>query len=77
MSRIVAAALLSLIGAPALAADLPMKAPPAPPPILSWTGCYAGVHVGAGSIDSSRPSVSVNDSNVILWSPQRAVLGYR
>ena len=52
MSRIVAAALLSLIGAPALAADLPMKAPPAPPPILSWTGCYAGVHVGAGSIDN-------------------------
>jgi hypothetical protein len=52
MSRIVAAALFSLIGAPALAADLPVKAPPAPPPIFSWSGCYAGVHVGAGWINN-------------------------
>jgi len=49
---IVIAALLSLIGVPALAADLPVKAPLPPPPIFSWTGCYAGVHVGAGWINN-------------------------
>jgi outer membrane immunogenic protein len=32
------------------AADLPMKAPPAPPPLLwSWTGFYVGVHGGVVS----------------------------
>jgi outer membrane immunogenic protein len=41
-----------LIGSPpAEAADLARKAPPpvvAPPPAYSWTGCYAGAHVGWG-----------------------------
>ncbi len=34
----------------AQAADLPMKAMPyaAPAPVFSWTGCYIGVHAGAG-----------------------------
>ena len=33
--------------APAIAADLPMKAPPAPPPVLfSWTGFYIGANIG-------------------------------
>jgi outer membrane immunogenic protein len=33
---------------PAMAADLPVKAPPAPPPVpyLGWTGCYIGGHAG-------------------------------
>ena len=37
------------IGA-ASAADLAVKAMPyaAPPPVFSWTGCYVGVHAGAG-----------------------------
>ena len=34
----------------AFAADLPRKAPayipPAPPPALTWTGCYLGANVG-------------------------------
>jgi len=37
-------------GAPALAADLPMKAPPrayvAPVPMFTWNGCYVGANVG-------------------------------
>jgi outer membrane immunogenic protein len=44
------AAILALIGTPALAADmgLPVKAPLAPPPVpvLNWTGCY--INGGAG-----------------------------
>jgi outer membrane immunogenic protein len=34
----------------ASAADLPLKAMPyaAPAPVFSWTGCYVGVHAGAG-----------------------------
>jgi outer membrane immunogenic protein len=40
---------IALASAPALAADLPMKARPLPPaPIWSWTGFYIGGHVGAG-----------------------------
>jgi outer membrane immunogenic protein len=44
-----------LIGASAWAADMPRKAPAAPPaaapaaPAVSWTGCYLGGNVGAGS----------------------------
>jgi outer membrane immunogenic protein len=34
---------------PALAADMPTKAPPPPPPAPSWTGFYAGINAG-GSI---------------------------
>jgi outer membrane immunogenic protein len=36
-------------GGSALAADMRVKyAPPPPPPVFSWSGCYIGVHVGAG-----------------------------
>jgi outer membrane immunogenic protein len=39
----------ALAAAPAMAADMPVKyVPPAPPPVFSWSGCYIGVHVGAG-----------------------------
>ena len=44
-------ALTALIAGPAMAADLPVRAPAykAPPPVVtyySWTGCYVGGHVG-------------------------------
>jgi outer membrane immunogenic protein len=41
-------AVVVLAAAPALAADLPRKAPimKAPPPQFSWTGCYIGGHIG-------------------------------
>jgi outer membrane immunogenic protein len=47
-------ALLALVAAgPAVAADMPVKAPvykaaPAYVPAFSWTGCYIGAHVGYG-----------------------------
>jgi outer membrane immunogenic protein len=46
-----AVALSAILGVGAAqAADLPMKAAPyvAPAPVFSWTGCYIGVHGGAG-----------------------------
>jgi outer membrane immunogenic protein len=51
--RLVFAFLTSLcvsagIGLPASAADLYTKAPPAPPPLSTWTGFYAGANVGYG-----------------------------
>jgi outer membrane immunogenic protein len=43
------AGLAALAAAPAMAADMPVKyVPPAPPPVFSWSGCYVGLHVGAG-----------------------------
>jgi outer membrane immunogenic protein len=41
------AALAALIGTPALAADMALKAPPPPPaPVWSWTGFYVGGNAG-------------------------------
>jgi outer membrane immunogenic protein len=49
LSAAVAVSAMLGIGA-ASAADLPMKAMryTAPAPVFSWTGCYVGVHAGAG-----------------------------
>jgi len=54
----------------ASAADLPRKAPayaPAPPPAFSWTGCYAGVNIGAGRqkntpLDPLSPDLDLGSS---------------
>ena len=35
-------------GGSAVAADMPVKARPAPPPVYSWSGCYGGGFVGYG-----------------------------
>ena len=55
MKRLLASALFVVLGsANGLAADLPMKAMPyAAPAIFSWTGCYVGVHAGAGVMRDS------------------------
>jgi outer membrane immunogenic protein len=44
---ILTAALLAFTGG-AYAADMPYKAPPAPPPAPSWTGWYIGINGGGG-----------------------------
>jgi outer membrane immunogenic protein len=51
--------LAALAAAPAMAADMPVKyVPPAPPPVFSWSGCYIGLHVGAGWQASSFVEVN-------------------
>jgi outer membrane immunogenic protein len=39
-------ALAAMIAAPAMAADMPLKAPPMVAPLYSWTGFYIGANVG-------------------------------
>ena len=45
---IVVATLAALVSTSAFAADMPLKAPPAPVPIYDWTGFYFGGNVGYG-----------------------------
>jgi outer membrane immunogenic protein len=54
LSAAVAVSAMLGIGA-ASAADLAVKAMPyaAPVPVFSWTGCYVGVHAGAGAMRDS------------------------
>jgi outer membrane immunogenic protein len=56
MKKLLASVLFVVLGsATGLAADLPMKAMPygAAAPVFSWTGCYIGVHAGAGVMRDS------------------------
>lgn len=51
--------LTALLAAPAMAADLaarPVVKAVAPAPVFSWTGCYLGVHAGAGRQSSDQIS---------------------
>jgi len=51
-----------MFAAPAAqAADMALKAPPAPPPIFSWTGCYIGGNAG-GSWQRTNNSLSVTNN---------------
>jgi opacity protein-like surface antigen len=58
-------AAIALIGTPAFAADMAVKAPPPPPaPVYNWTGWYAGFNFGAGfgtSNNATTTSTSVAD----------------
>ena len=50
MKRLATAiAAIALFGSPAFAADIALKAPPAPAlaPVYNWTGWYVGVNAGA------------------------------
>jgi outer membrane immunogenic protein len=52
-------------GAPAIAADMPVKPPvyKAPPPVFSWTGWYGGVNAGAHwGRDNDPAFVSANNN---------------
>jgi outer membrane immunogenic protein len=55
-------ALLAMVGGPALAADMAVKArplAPAPVAVYNWTGCYIGGNVGAARARIRETSVTV------------------
>jgi hypothetical protein len=57
-------AITGLIGTPAFAADMAVKAPPPPSepaPVYNWAGWYAGLNVGGTWSDSD---ISVTSSNL-------------
>jgi outer membrane immunogenic protein len=61
MRRLVVALLASsALSFAAQAADLPVKAPISPPPVVlyNWTGFYAGGHIGGGWVTQSSKFVS-------------------
>ena len=55
--------LAAMIAGPAVAADMPLKAPP-PVAIFSWTGCYVGAHVGGKSGRVSPITAGANFAGV-------------
>jgi outer membrane immunogenic protein len=65
--------LFALSAVPALAADIPMKAPVAVPvmaPAFSWTGWYVGAHAGydwgrTSFVDRGSPAGGVNAYNTV------------
>jgi len=59
---IVIAALATLVGTSALAADMAVKAPPPPVPAYTWTGFYVGGNAGYGWHD---PTVSVTPNDIV------------
>jgi len=65
MKRILLTAALISVAAPAIAADLPVKARPMVPvaPAFSWTGCYIGGNVG-GKWGQSTDSVTVAPAGI-------------
>jgi len=78
----------SVLAAPAMAADLPIKSQaPYAEPRFSWTSCYVGGHVGGGrgSKDMTDPVLLVQDSLVapgtttgvttVTTTPTGAVIG--
>ena len=76
--RVVGVAML-LGSAPlsALAADMPMKAPPAAPAPYSWTGFYIGLNAGGGwSVHDGPNSVTNNIGASVLNIPNVSPQGF-
>jgi outer membrane immunogenic protein len=69
--------LLALIvagGGAAVAADLPLKAPPPmAPPVSDWTGFYVGIHGGGGwGHTSFDPAFTSNSALLLAVAPPNA-----
>jgi outer membrane immunogenic protein len=63
------AALMTLCLGPAVAADMPVKAPMrAPAPIFSWAGCYVGVNGGYAKQTTST-SLTVTNGTPAYFNP--------
>jgi outer membrane immunogenic protein len=59
------AVIAALIGTPALAADMAVKAPAPPAPVYSWTGFYVGLNGGYGRNDSTGADGCINLFGVV------------
>jgi opacity protein-like surface antigen len=53
---------------PALAADMPVKAPPAPAPVVTWTGGYLGTGIGV-EWGSTRWTTTCFDASSDITNP--------
>ncbi len=77
-SSIAIAAIVALVGPPAFAADMALKAPP-PAPLASWAGWYVGLNAGwVGSTNNTiantgtdRPLAAVSAAPLQLASSRR------
>jgi outer membrane immunogenic protein len=68
-------AAIALIGTPAVAADMAVKAPPpAPAPVPTWTGWYAGVNFGVsfGHVKTEFNTESVT----VIVAPASPIPGF-
>src|ERR1700683_4658755 len=55
-------AIAALVGTPALAADMPLKAPPSPSVLgFSWTSFYMGAALGAKWADTTWNTTSITE----------------
>jgi outer membrane immunogenic protein len=62
MRSIVALAFAAALANTAIAADMPVKAPPpAPAPVYAWTGCYIGGNIGWADISTRFDDSSLGD----------------
>jgi outer membrane immunogenic protein len=54
---ILGSAIAAMIAGPAVAADMPVKAPPPPPVLYDWSGAYVGFNIGGIWTDIERTHV--------------------
>jgi outer membrane immunogenic protein len=67
------AAIVVLIGAPAFAADMAVKAPPpAPAPASNWTGFYAGLNAGGVCSDASADPGAFITTGAVNFAARQA-----
>jgi outer membrane immunogenic protein len=68
------ASLSALLGGiPAMAADMPLKAPPPQPPVWSWTGCHLGGDVGLVQARAD-PYTSTGSSTIFVTNAAGAII---
>jgi outer membrane immunogenic protein len=72
-----AIAAIALIGTPAFAADIAVKAPPSPPPapVYNWTGWYVGGNVGASfGTDKTDFNAAGSATEIVSFFPVGTVV---
>jgi outer membrane immunogenic protein len=69
-------ALAAMVAGPAMAADMPLKAPP-PIPVFSWTGCYIGIQGGykTGWVRTTAHNTIIPANDGAPWTPDYNISG--